>query len=75
VGTGLYAEPGVMISRSVRARLLHQHKELMHWTASLAVVLAACARFITSSFPQAMPMEKANASFQEIVIAFVRFPP
>jgi uncharacterized membrane protein len=43
VGTGLYAEPGVMVSRSVRARLLHQHKELMLWTASLAVVLAAWA--------------------------------
>ena len=39
-GTGLYAEPGVMISRTVRARLLHEHKELMLWTTSLAVALA-----------------------------------
>jgi hypothetical protein len=30
-----------MISRTVRARLLHEHKELMLWTTSLAVVLAA----------------------------------
>ena len=45
VGTGLYAEHGVMISRSVRAHLLHHHKELMLWTASLAVVLAAWAAF------------------------------
>lgn len=50
VGTGLYAEPGVMISRSVRARLLHQHKELMLWTASLAVVLAAWAA-VARPFP------------------------
>lgn len=42
-GTGLYAEDGVMISRSVRAHLFHQHKELMLWTASLAVVLAVWA--------------------------------
>jgi len=50
VGTGLYAEPGVMISRSVRARLLHHHKELMLWTASLAVVLAAWAA-VARPFP------------------------
>lgn len=50
VGTGLYAEPGVMISRSVRAHLLQQHKELMLWTTSLAVVLAAWAA-IARPFP------------------------
>lgn len=50
VGTGLYAEPGVMISRSVRAHLLQQHKELMLWTTSLAVVLTAWAA-IARPFP------------------------
>src|SRR5690349_2328119 len=35
-GTGLYAEEGVMISRSVRARLFQVHKEYMLWTTGFA---------------------------------------
>lgn len=50
VGTGLYAEPGLTVSRSVRTQLLHQHKVLMLWTASLAVVLAGWAA-IARPFP------------------------
>jgi len=47
VGTGLYAEEGVMISRSVRAHLLEPHEKLMIATLSLSTVLsfwAAAAR-------------------------------
>jgi uncharacterized membrane protein len=47
VGTGLYAEDGVMISRSVRAQLLDHHEELMITTLLLTLgltVWAALAR-------------------------------
>lgn len=47
VGTGLYAEEGVMVSRSVRAHLLETHEALMITTLSLSVALtvwAAAAR-------------------------------
>ncbi len=37
VGTGLYAEPGVMVARSVRAELLLPHKRLMLGTFALAL--------------------------------------
>jgi uncharacterized membrane protein len=50
-GTGLYSEEGVMVSRSVRTRLLQEHKELMLWTVGLSALLAlwaACFR----PFPQ-----------------------
>jgi uncharacterized membrane protein len=43
VGTGLYAEEGVMIARSVREHLLETHEELMITTLSLSVALAAWA--------------------------------
>ena len=43
VGTGLYAEGGVMVSHSVRARLLETHEELMITTLSLNVALTAWA--------------------------------
>ena len=42
-GTGLYAEEGVMVSRSVRARLLENHETLMLTTLSLSVALTAWA--------------------------------
>jgi uncharacterized membrane protein len=45
VGTGLYAEDGVMISRSVREHLLVRHKELMLIAASLSWVLTVWASF------------------------------
>jgi uncharacterized membrane protein len=42
-GSGLYAEPGVMVAKSVRAHLLTVHKEYMLWTTGLAIFLAAWA--------------------------------
>ncbi len=47
VGTGLYAEPGVMVARSVRAALLVPHKRIMLGTLGLSTavtVWAAVAR-------------------------------
>jgi uncharacterized membrane protein len=43
VGTGLYAEGGVMVSRSVRDRLLESHENLMLTTLGLSIVLAIWA--------------------------------
>ncbi len=43
VATGLYAEGGVMVSRSVRAALLERHETLMLTTASLALVASIWA--------------------------------
>ena len=43
VGTGLYAEEGVMISRSVRAHLLETHEALMITTLLLGVALTLWA--------------------------------
>ena len=43
VGTGLYAEPGVMVAPTVRAELLVPHKQLMLASAALAVVLTLWA--------------------------------
>lgn len=40
VGAGLYAEEGVMVSRSVRGQLLEIHETLMLVTLGLSVVLA-----------------------------------
>jgi uncharacterized membrane protein len=42
-GTGLYAEEGVMVSRSVRAKLLEHHEELMMTTTILSILLAGWA--------------------------------
>ncbi len=43
VGTGLYAEPGVMVSHGVREQLLSFHKRLMIATLALSAVLALWA--------------------------------
>ena len=43
VGTGLYAEDGVMVSESVRAKLLDHHEDLMLTTLGVSVVLSAWA--------------------------------
>ena len=43
VGTGLYAEEGVMVARSVRAHLLDTHEKLMITTLSLSVALTVWA--------------------------------
>ncbi len=43
VATGLRAEPGVMVARSVRAQLLEPHEELMLTTLALAAGLTCWA--------------------------------
>ncbi len=45
VGTGLYAEEGVMVSRSVRAHLLEHHEDFMLATLGMSIVLAIWALF------------------------------
>lgn len=51
VGTGLYAEDGVMVSKSVRAHLLETHEKLMLATLVISFVLAVWALF-GRPFPQ-----------------------
>ena len=43
VGTGLYGEEGVMVSRSVREHLLNPHKKFMLATLGLTIILTAWA--------------------------------
>ena len=51
VGTGLYGEEGVMISRSVRANLLETHETLMLTTLGVSIGLAIWA-LIARPFPK-----------------------
>jgi uncharacterized membrane protein len=51
VGTGLYGEEGVMVSRSVREHLLEVHEELMLVTFGLSIILTAWA-LIVRPFPK-----------------------
>jgi uncharacterized membrane protein len=51
VGTGLYGEEGVMVSRSVREHLLEAHEKLMLVTLGLSVVLTAWA-LVARPFPK-----------------------
>jgi uncharacterized membrane protein len=51
VGTGLYGEEGVMVSRSVREHLLEVHEGLMLVTLGLSIVLTAWA-VIARPFPK-----------------------
>ena len=51
VGTGLYAEDGVMISRSVRENLLEHHERLMLVTFGLSLGLTLWA-LIARPFPK-----------------------
>ena len=51
VGTGLYGEEGVMVSRSVREHLLETHEQLMLVTLGLSVVLTVWA-FFARPFPK-----------------------
>jgi uncharacterized membrane protein len=51
VGTGLYSEEGVMISRSVREHLLERHEMLMLVTLGLSIVLSVWA-LIARPFPK-----------------------
>ena len=50
-GTGLYAEGGVMVSRTVRDHLLEPHESLMLTTLGLSVVLAIWA-LMARPFPK-----------------------
>ena len=43
VATGLYAEPGVMVARSVRAQVLEPHKRFMLATLALSTALTLWA--------------------------------
>ncbi len=51
VSAGLYAEDGVMVSRSVRANLLESHEDLMVTTLGLSIFLTAWA-IVARPFPQ-----------------------
>jgi len=51
VGTGLYAEDGVMVSRSVREHLLEVHEKFMLVALGLSIVLSAWT-FIARPFPK-----------------------
>jgi uncharacterized membrane protein len=51
VGTGLYAEDGVMISRPVRAHLLEPHEKLMLTTLGVSIGLTIWA-VIARPFPK-----------------------
>ena len=51
VGTGLYAEEGVMVSRSVREHLLEPHETVMLVTLGLSIVLGVWA-LIARPFPK-----------------------
>jgi uncharacterized membrane protein len=51
VGTGLYGEEGVMVSRSVRANLLELHEKLMLTTLGVSIGLAIWA-VIARPFPK-----------------------
>lgn len=53
IATGLYADGGVMVSRSVRAALLDQHKALMLTTGSLALIASIWAS-IQRPFPRTL---------------------
>jgi len=50
-GTGLYAEDGVMVSRSMRKHLLEPHETLMLTTLGVSIVLGAWA-IISRPFPK-----------------------
>ena len=51
VGTGLYAEDGVMVSRSVREKLLEVHEYYMLATTGVSIVLAIWA-VVARPFPK-----------------------
>jgi len=51
VGTGLYGEEGVMVSRSVREHLLETHEEIMLVTLGVSIVLSVWA-FMARPLPK-----------------------
>ncbi len=65
VGTGLYAEDGVMIANSVRAHLLEDHATLMIITLCVSVGLAVWA-VVARPFPK-----KGRAIFLLVFVALL----
>lgn len=65
VGTGLYAEQGVMVHLSVRTQLLAPHKQLMLVTSGLGAVLTIWA-IVARPFPK-----KGRWLFLLLVLAMV----
>ena len=51
VGTGLYGEEGVMVSRSVREHVLEYHENIMLGTLGLSIVLSIWA-LVARPFPK-----------------------
>ncbi len=51
ISTGLYANEGVMVARSVRAAILNEHKTLMLTTGGIALLLSVWA-IIQRPFPR-----------------------
>lgn len=65
IGTGLYANEGVMVARSVRSAILDEHKALMLTTGGIAVVLSIWS-LIQRPFPR-----RARPLF--VVLLFLMF--
>jgi len=65
IATGLYADEGVMVARSVRSALLEQHEILMLTTGGFAIVLSVWA-FVQRPFPR-----RFRALF--VILLFVMF--
>ncbi len=51
VGTGIYAEPGVILASSVRGHLLERHQDLMITTLCVSIILAIWS-IIARPFPK-----------------------
>ena len=65
VGTGIYAEPSVILAPSVRGRLLEKHEDLMILTLCVSAVLAIWA-IIARPFPK-----KSRALFMLLLFALL----
>ena len=65
VGTGMYAEPSVILAPSVRGRLLEKHEDLMILTLCVSAVLAIWA-IIARPFPK-----KSRALFMLLLFALL----
>jgi len=65
VGTGIYAEPGVILAPSVRGHLLEKHEDLMILTLCVSAILAIWA-IIARPFPK-----KGRALFVLLLLALL----
>ena len=65
VGTGIYAEPGVLLAPSVRGHLLEKHQDFMILTLCVSVVLAIWS-IIARPFPK-----KGRALFMLLLFALL----